>query len=189
MGRSWRVLPSLSGPRSSTMTSHLLHHLIVGPTFLQAAMPADGVPPEGSLLYELGARPAQDGVWAGAGGCFLIRGVQSPHELARAAKEVERTHPNPVPEGTSPAASDRAADSDIRTTTTQFSVGSPRPSSTFYAARRPACAPARLWPCLGPDASPSVRPTTLGHTSRDCGGSARSQPDTELVAPQHRRHG
>lgn len=92
------------------MTSHLLHHLFVGPTFSQATMPADDVPPEGSLLYELGARPAQDGVWAGAGGCFLIRGVQFPHELARAAKEVERTHPNPVPGGTSPAASNPAAD-------------------------------------------------------------------------------
>ena len=43
-------------------------------------------------------------------GCFLIRGVESRTKPARAAKEVERTHPNPVPEGTASAAADAAAD-------------------------------------------------------------------------------
>ena len=31
---------------------------------------------------------------------LAIRGVHPRTKLARAAKEVERTHPNPVPEGT-----------------------------------------------------------------------------------------
>jgi hypothetical protein len=67
-------------------------------------------PPGGSLLCELDARPAQDGVWAGAEGCFLVRGVSAPRRAARAAKEMERTHPNPVPGGTSPAGAEAAAD-------------------------------------------------------------------------------
>lgn len=46
----------------------------------------------------------------GAGGCFLVRGVRTPREPARAAKEMERTHPSPVPGGTSPAAADAATD-------------------------------------------------------------------------------
>jgi hypothetical protein len=41
------------------------------------------------------------GYGQGAGGCFLIRGVYSPQQAwRRAAKENERTHSNPVPEGT-----------------------------------------------------------------------------------------
>src|SRR4051812_1773101 len=44
--------------------------------------------------------PVQDGVWAGARGCFLIRGILIPPRQQRAAKEMQRTHPSPVPEGT-----------------------------------------------------------------------------------------
>ncbi len=68
--------------------------------------PAGGVLPGAAFSNGLVRRaPAQDGVWAGAGGCFLMRGVWSCTKPAQGAKELKRTHPNPVPEGTSPAAS------------------------------------------------------------------------------------
>jgi hypothetical protein len=43
-------------------------------------------------------------------GASLFAASTVPHQPARAAKEVERTHHNPVPEGTSPAPGCAAAD-------------------------------------------------------------------------------
>jgi hypothetical protein len=58
----------------------------------------------GAAFSTSSGEPAQDGIWAGAEGCFLIRGILTPRYAIRAAKEVERTHLSPVPEGTSRAA-------------------------------------------------------------------------------------
>ena len=44
-----------------------------------------------------------------------------PHKLARAAKEVDRTHPNPVPEGTSSAASESRPILDLNDYAAAFS--------------------------------------------------------------------
>jgi hypothetical protein len=67
-------------------------------------------PLEDSLLYELGASAGSG--W-GMGGSWRVLPYlrrQAPHEPARVAKEMERAHPNPVPEGTTSAAPDAVAD-------------------------------------------------------------------------------
>ena len=42
-------------------------------------------------------------------GCFLVRGILIPPRQQRAAKEMKRTHSNPVPEGTYATALSSAA--------------------------------------------------------------------------------
>ena len=48
-----------------------------------------------AFFYELAADTGSGWGMGGSRVCFLIRGVESRTKPARAAKEVERIHPNP----------------------------------------------------------------------------------------------
>jgi hypothetical protein len=95
-------------------------------------------PPGAAFSANSAHGPAQDGVWAGARGCFLNRGIFDP-AIARtlAAKEVQRTHPSP-PRGDLCRVRDRIG-RRILTPRLRLSAGNLHLSSTSCAARQLTC--------------------------------------------------
>ena len=135
----------------------------------RSARPADdGVPRGQPSLRARAWTPAQDGVWAGAEGCFLIRGVWIRKK--RCGRQRSKTHsPQPRPRRDLSDRVERAAD-PMWTARLRLFADNPRPSTTFCAAQRPTSVPGRLWPCLGRGAWPAVPPRTLVRTSHGCDG-------------------
>ena len=160
--------PSLSGPRSSrTMTSRLSCDLVrcTGLRHLVSSVPS-----RAAFSTSSAQAPAQDGVWAGAGGCFLIRGVQFPRKLITGRQRSGTHSPQPRPRGDIYGRVRCRSLSNVWTITPQPSDGSPCPSAKSCAARQPACVPVPLLPYRALDAWRGVLPTISERTTRRCGG-------------------
>jgi len=144
--------------------------------------PADGVLP-GAALSTSSCANAGSGWGMGRSWGVLPHARRLVlHKAGTGRQKVETHSPQPRPRGDLSGRVWRAAD-PAWTARRRSSAGSPRPSSTSYAAPRPACAPARPWPCRGRGAWRPERPRTSGRTSHGYGGSARWLPDTARAVP------
>ena len=117
------------------------------------------VPPEAAFSTSSDKCRLRMGYGQGAGGCFLIRGVYLPQQAwRRAAKENERTHSNPVPEGTLAAPLVARRSDVLSLLMLPPSRGNLRRSSTSGAEQRPACVPERPWLSRARGASQFAQP-------------------------------